>query len=339
MENVKLFNADSYADKTFKAVNALFDYPNAGVVQTVDTITEIVQGVVEAKYYTLGGQTPSDFIKMDVGRGAYSGQIFQFTSAYVGAPFEQCIINPASTGIHNDATADITVDGISIKNNFYRQKYSVSNEEIKMASVNRVGFDIIEQKEKSRAMNWQLGIQNVLFNGLKDGQTFGLLNQPGVTVNTSLFPVAPQSMTVAQIKAFAGSAISTYFNTTNGTYMPNRWLMPTESYMALGVPYGDTFGMPTLLEVFTNAFKAAGAPADFRIVHSLYNNEAGNGGHGRHVFYNDDVDNLVMYIPKAYTPHPLYAQGALDMISDAEGQFTGVQLKKKSTMLYADEQA
>ena len=339
MGNVKLFNADSYADKTFKAVNALFDYPNAGVVQTVDTITEIVQGVVEAKYYTLGDQTPSDFIKMDVGRGAYSGQIFQFTSAYVGAPFEQCIINPASTGIHNDATADITVDGISIKNNFYRQKYSVSNEEIKMASVNRVGFDIIEQKEKSRAMNWQLGIQNVLFNGLKDGQTFGLLNQPGVTVNTSLFPVAPHEMTVAQIKAFAGSAISTYFNTTNGTYMPNRWLMPTESYMALGVPYGDTFGMPTLLEVFTNAFKAAGAPADFRIVHSLYNNEAGNGGHGRHVFYNDDVDNLVMYIPKAYTPHPLYAQGSLDMISDAEGQFTGVQLKKKSTMLYADEQA
>lgn len=339
MGNVKLFNADNYADKTFKAVNALFDYPNAGVVQTVDTITEIVQGVVEAKYYELGGQTPSDFIKMDVGRGAYAGQIFQFTSAYVGAPFEQCIINPASTGIHNDATADITVDGISIKNNFYRQKYSVSNEEIKMATVNRVGFDVIEQKEKARAKTWQLGIQNVLFNGLKDGQTFGLLNQPGVTVNTSLFPAAPQEMTVAQIKAFAGSAISTYFNTTNGTYMPNRWLMPTESYMALGVPYGDTFGMPTLLEVFENAFKKAGAPADFKIVHSLYNNEAGNGGHGRHVFYNDDVDNLVMYVPKAYTPHPLYAQGALDMVSDAEGQFTGVQLKKTKTMLYADEQA
>ena len=208
-----------------------------------------------------------------------------------------------------------------------------------MAAVNRVGFDVIEQKEKARAKTWQLGIQNVLFNGLKDGQTFGLLNQPGVTINTSLFPVAPQEMTVAQIKAFAGSAISTYFNTTNGTYMPNRWLMPTESYMALGVPYGDTFGMPTLLDVFTNAFKAAGAPADFKIVHSLYNNEAGNGGHGRHVFYNDDVDNLVMYVPKAYTPHPLYAQGALDMVSDAEGQFTGVQLKKTKTMLYADEQA
>lgn len=334
-----LFNAEDYARKTFKAVNALFEYPTAGVLQTVDTITEIVSGVVEAKYYELAGQTPSDFINIDVGRGAYSSNVFQYTSAYVGAPFEQCIINPASTGIHNDATADIAVDGISIKNNFYRQKYSVSNEELKMAAVNRVGFDIIEQKEKSRAKNWQLGIQGVLFNGLKDGLTYGLLNQPDVTINTSLFPVAPQNMTVEQIKAFAGSAIATYFNNSNGTFMPNRWLMPTEDYMALGVPYGDTFGMPTLLDVFTNAFKAAGAPADFKIVHSLYNNEAGTGGKGRHVFYNTDVDNLVMYNPKAYTPYPLYAQGALDMISDAEGQFTGVQLKRKGTMLYADEQA
>lgn len=334
-----LFNAEDYARKTFKAVNALFEYPTAGVLQTVDTITEIVSGVVEAKYYELAGQTPSDFINIDVGRGAYSSNVFQYTSAYVGAPFEQCIINPASTGIHNDATADIAVDGISIKNNFYRQKYSVSNEELKMAAVNRVGFDIIEQKEKSRAKNWQLGIQGVLFNGLKDGLTYGLLNQPDVTINTSLFPVAPQAMTVEQIKAFAGSAIATYFNNSNGTFMPNRWLMPTEDYMALGVPYGDTFGMPTLLDVFTNAFKAAGAPADFKIVHSLYNNEAGTDGKGRHVFYNTDVDNLVMYNPKAYTPYPLYAQGALDMISDAEGQFTGVQLKRKGTMLYADEQA
>lgn len=335
-----IFNAENYAKKTFKAVNALFDAPTAGVVQTVDTITDIVQGVVEAKYYELAGQTPSDFINIDAsGRGAYAGEVFQFTSAYVGAPFKSCIINPASTGIHNDATADIAVDGIRIRNNFYRQKYAVSQEEVKMAARNLVQFDVIAQKEKSRAKNWQLGIQNVLFNGLGDGRTYGLLNQPEATVNTSLLPVAPQSMTVEQIKNFAANAISTYFHATNGTYMPNRWCMPTMDYMALGIPYGDTFGMPTLLEVFTNAFKQAGAPADFKIVHSIYNNEAATTGKGRHVFYNTDPDNIIMHTPKPYTPYPLYAAGALDMISDAEGQFTGVWLKKPTTLLYADEQA
>ena len=335
----KLFDQEKYARETYKAVNALFDAPTAGVKQTVDTLTDIVAGVVEAKYYELAGQKPSDFINIDVGRGAYAGQIFQFASAYVGATFDECIINPASTGVHNNATADIVVDGMSIKNNFYRQKYSISQEELKMAAINKVAFDVVEQKEKARAKNWQLGIQNVLFNGLKDGSAKGLLNQTDVTVNTSLLPVKIEQMTVAQLKELAGKVISTYFNNANGTYMPNRWLMPTNTFMALGVPYGDTFGMPTIREVLENALKAAGAPADFRIVHALYANDAATGGRGRHALYNTDVDNIVMYIPKQYTPHPLYAQGSLDMISDAEGQFTGVQLKKPSTFMYMDEQA
>lgn len=336
----KLFDADNYAKQSFKAVNALFDAPTAGVIQIVDTITEIIDGVVEAKYYRLGGQNLTDFVNIDAsGRGAYAGEIFQFTGAYVGSPFKQCIINPASTGIHNDATADIAVDGIRARNNFYRQKYSFSQEALKMAAVNRATFDLIDLKEASRAECWQLGLQDTLFEGLGDGRTFGINNQPGVTINTSLFPTAPQNMTVEQIKTFAGSAIATYFSATNGTFMPNRWLMPTSSYMALGVPYGDTFGMPTLVEVFENAFKKAGAPSDFKIVHSLYNNTAGANGKGRHVFYNTDPKNIIMHTPKPYTPHPLYAVGSLDMLSDAEGQFTGVWLKRPTTMLYADEQS
>lgn len=336
----KLFDAEQYAKQTYKAANALFDFPNAGVVQTVDTITDIVQGVVETKYYELAGQTLSDFINIDAsGRGAYAGEIFQFTSAYVGAPFEQCIINPASTGIHNDATADVAVDGISARNNFYRQKYSISQEGLKMAAVNRVGFDLIEQKEKSRKKNWDLGLQKVLFNGLGDGRTLGLLNQTGVTVNTSLLPKKISAMTVAQLKTFAGSALATAFAASNYTIMPNRWLMPTDEFLALGVPYGDTFGMPTVIEMLEKAFKQAGAPADFRIVHSIYGQGIGGQSKGRHVFYNTDTDNIIMHTPKPYTPHPLYAQGALDMISDAEGQFTGVWLKRPTSMLYADVQA
>ena len=339
----KLFNADAYASEleanispVFKASNA-FEIPTAGLVQTIDTITEIVSGVLEAKYYELSGQTPSDFVSIDVGRGAYMGNVIQYTSAFVGSPFEQCIINPASTGIHNDATADIVIDDISIKNNFYRQKYSISNEELRMAARNRVGFDIIEQKEKSRKKNWDLGIQNVLFNGLGDGVTKGLLNQTGVTTNTSLLPVAIESMNESQLKTLAGGLLATYFANANGAVMPNRWLMPTSTFMALGVPYGSTFGMPTVKDVLETAIKAAGAPADFKIVHAMYANDAAGAGLGRHALYN--TEDVVMYIPKAYTPHPLYAQGSLDMISDAEGQFTGVQVKRPGAFLYLDEQA
>lgn len=207
-----------------------------------------------------------------------------------------------------------------------------------MAAVNRVAFDLIEQKEKARKKCWDLGLQETLFLGLGDGRTYGLLNQPGVTVNTSLIPAAINSMTTAQMKTFAGTALATAFAASNYTIMPNRWAMPTNEYLALGVPYGDTFGMPTVKDVLETAFKAAGAPSDFKMVHSLYNETAGASGQARHVFYNTDADNVIMHTPKPYTPHPLYAQGSLDMISDAEGQFTGVWLKRPTSMLYVDEQ-
>lgn len=336
--DAKVFNAERFAEMTeqsLKASNALFDVPKAGVIQTVDTLTTIMDTVVRAKYYT----TPSpltDYVKMDVGRGAYGTDIFQWAAAYTGSTFEQCIINPASTGVHNNATADVKIDGISIKNNFFRNTYSISNEELRMAAAGRASFDLVEEKERARKKIWDLGIQESHFLGIGDNE--GLLNLTGVTVNTSLLPTSLAKLTVAQIKNFAANAISTYYRQTNGTYFPNRWLMPSDAYMQLGVPYGDTFGMPTLLEVFTNAFKQAGAPADFKIVHTTYANDAALTGFGRHVLYNNDIDNIVRYIPKVYTPHPLFPQGSLDMISQAEGQFTGVQAKKPQTILYIDEQ-
>ena len=335
----RVFDADNYAKQlqgNLKASNALFDVPASGVIQTVDTLTTIQEKVLEAKYYT----TPfplTDYVKMDVGRGAYGTSIFQFATAYTGSTFEQSIINPASTGVHNNATSDIRIDGISIKNNFFRNDYSVSNEELRMAAAGRVSFDIVEQKEKARKKMWDLGIQKSHFLGVAGNQ--GLLNQSGVTVNTSLLPTSIALLSVAEIKNFAANAISTYYNQTKGNYFPNRWCMPSDAYMQLGVPYGNTFGMPTLLEVFENAFKKAGAPADFKIVHTIYANNAATTTYGRHVLYNNDEENIIRYIPKAYTPHPLFPMGSLDMISQAEGQFTGVQVKKPETVLYIDEQA
>ena len=291
----KIFDADLFAKKTsesLKASNALFDVPASGVIQTVDTLTTIMDSVLRAKYYT----TPfplTDYVKMDVGRGAYGTSIFQFATAYTGATFEQSIVNPASTGVHNNATSDIRIDGISIKNNFFRNDYSISNEELRMAAAGRVSFDVIEEKERARKTMWDLGIQKSHFLGFRENQ--GLLNLTGVTVNTSLLPAAPAALTVAQIKNFAANAIATYYAQTNGTYYPNRWLMPSDSFMQLGVPYGDTFGMPTLKSVLENAFKEAGAPEDFKIVHTIYANDLGGQGKGRHVLYNNNEENIIRF--------------------------------------------
>ena len=76
---------------------------------------------------------------------------------------------------------------------------------------------------------------------------------------------------------------------------------------------------------------------DFKIVDATYCDNAGSSGTAaRHVLYNCHPDSLTMYIPKPYTPHPLYPAGALDLVSDAEAQFTGVWVKRPKEMLYID---
>ncbi len=331
------YDAVKSALKPLKASNA-FEYPSAGIQQTIDTLTYIVQDVLETKYY----ETPfplTDYVKIEVGGGAYLPNLFQFTTKYTGSTFAECIINPASTGIHNDAVSNVQVDGIFLKNNFFRNDYSLSQEELRMAAAGRISFDLYREKEQARKKLWDLGIQDTHFLGLNNTDVLGLLNQPEAAVNTTLLPADIGAMTTEQIKNFAGTAIMDYYAQTNYTFYPNRLYMPSQSYGALGVPYGDTFGMPTLREVIERAFKDAGAPQDFKIVHARYGFEAATGGRPRYVLYNNDPSNVVRYIPLNYTPMPLFPVGSLDMISQSQGQFTGVWLKRPSTMLYMDVQA
>ena len=46
-----------------------------GLEATITTLTDIIGGVVETKYYELNGQKLSDFCKIEVGRGAYDTEL------------------------------------------------------------------------------------------------------------------------------------------------------------------------------------------------------------------------------------------------------------------------
>ena len=113
--------------------------------------------------------------------------------------------------------------------------------------------------------------------------------------------------------------------------IPTSDLAGLATYISSTYPVGET-----RKEYLERAFKAAGAPADFKILHTVYNQTAGGSGAPRYVLYNRDADTLSMYIPKPYTPYPLYPVGSLDMISDAEMQFTGVWAKRPQEILYMD---
>lgn len=334
MKELGLFTQEEYKDQ-FRVNNAAaFATPNAyGLEQTITTLTQIIADVQRQKFYTVAEPLTS-YVPIEMGTGAYGKQLFQYAVAQVGDNFEAGIIQPGN-GINKDANLDITIDGVSIRNNFWRMKYEATKEILEMARVNAQTFSYIEEQERARLKTAQLGLQKNTFIGIS-GLTTGLLNNADVTVNTSLLPANLSAMNITQLTNFAKTAINTFFTNSNSTTFPNTWLMPTSDYMALGVPINPEFPIGTIREFLEKAFTDAGAPADFKILHTVYNNTASSTGVGRHVLYNRDPDVLTMYIPKPYTPYPLYPVGSLDMISDAEMQFTGVWVKRPKEMLYMD---
>lgn len=337
MENkIGILSQEEYKNQ-FRVNNAAaFATPaNYGLEQTLSTLTQIVAGVQRQKFYTIDGAL-TDYIPMEMGTGAYGQQLFQYAVAQVGDSFESGIIQPGN-GINKDANLDIVVDGISIKNNFWRMKYQATKELVEMARANAVNFSYIEEQERARLKTYQLGLQKIAFLGTNDGLNEGLLNLSGVTINTSLMPANLGTMTVAQLFNFASTAVSTFWANSNSTAFPNTLLIPTQQLGGIAVPISQTYPVgETKRELIERAFKAAGAPQDFKILHTAYNNTAGVSGTQRYVLYNRDADVLKMYLPKPYTPYPLYPTGSLDMISDAEAQFTGVWAKRPKEILYMD---
>ena len=308
---------------------------NYGLEQIITTLTQIVTGVQRQKFYTVDGAL-TDYVPMEMGTGAYGQGLYQYTVAQVGDNFEAGIVQPGN-GINKDANLDIVIDSITIKNNYWRMKYQVTKELVEMARANAFNFSYIEEQETARLKTYQLGIQKVAFLGTDDGLNKGLLNLDNVTVNTSLLPASFGNMTVEQLNNFASTAAAIFWANSNNTVFPNTLLIPTQDLGGLATFISSTYPVgETRKEFLERAFKAAGAPQDFKILHTAYNNTASSTGGKRYVLYNRDSEVLKMYLPKPYTPYPLYPTGSLDMVSDSEAQFTGVWLKRAKEIMYLD---
>lgn len=336
MKDIGLLSKEEYKNQ-FRINNAVaFANPaNYGLEKTLSTLTQIVAGVQRQKFYTVD-RALTDYVPMEMGTGAYGQGLFQYTVAQVGDQFEAGIVQPGN-GINKDANVDIVVDGITLRNNFWRMKYQATKELVEMARANAVNFSYIEEQETARLKTYQLGIQKVTFLGTTDGLNTGLLNNSDVTINTSLLPAAIGSLSVAQLFNFAATAVSTFWTNSNSTTFPNTLLMPTQDLGGIATPVSQSYPVgETKREIIERAFKAAGAPQDFKILHTAYNKTAGYNGTSRYVLYNRDPEVLKMYLPKPYTPYPFFQTGALDMISDAEAQFTGVWVKRPKEILYID---
>ena len=306
-----------------------------GIEQFITTTTDIIAGVIDTLYYEIDGKL-SDYVPIEVGKGAYATQLLQYAINYKANAGVQGLVNPFSNGIAKDANSTIQVGTLSMPNNFWRWTYQISHELDRIAKVNDETFSIIEENEKARKKVWDLMLQDAWFKGLNDGKSYGLLNAPDVTVNTTLISAKLSAMTDAQFDTFLATAPNAFGLNNNYTVRLNRLLVPTSDYLSLTKPYG-TFGL-NRLQVLEDAFKRV-TGTDFKILHAKYGETANAAGTGaRYVFYNNDADNICSYLPVPYTPMPLFPQGSLDLISQAHGQFITPYVKRTGAVLYADQQ-
>jgi hypothetical protein len=309
---------------------------NTCLDQVITTTTDIIAGVIDTLYYELNGQKLSDFCPIEVGKGAYATKLLQYAINYKANAGKQGLVNPFSNGIAKDANSTIEIGTLTMNNNFWRWTYEVSNELVNIGKVNDQTFSFIEENEKARKKVWDLMLQDAWFLGLGDGKSYGLLNQPNVTVNTTLISAKLSSMTDAQFDTFLASAPNAFGANSAYTLNFNRMLIPTSDFYSLTKPYGQ-YGL-NRLQVLEDAFKRV-VGGDFKIVHAKYGENANAAGNGaRYMFYNADADNICSYLPVPYTPMPLFPQGALDLISQAHGQFITPFVKRTGAVLYADQQ-
>lgn len=330
-ENKKLgaFTVEQFKNR-MRVDNANESLSNPGFEQQITTTTQILAKVLEADYYELDGQKLSDFVPIEEGMGTFSTELMQYGIKQTGTDFKSCLINPTAGALNQDGYTDIEIGEQKYPNNFFRDTFSITREGAEVAKRNMIPFNVYEQKEKARYKKWQLGLQDAYFNGLGDGRSYGLLNQPDAIVDTAFMTKNLSDMTDDEFAAWVSEIRGRYNNVTNSTANFDRIVLPQSEYFALDRVFGQ-YGL-TRRQILEDVVKANKG----KIVYSRYNSTAGTGGAPRYAVYKYDPDYIEGFIPLAYTSYPLYPVNSLDMVSNCMAQFVTPQLKRKNVMLYWD---
>lgn len=298
---------------------------------SVTTLTEVLASVSEQKY---AEQPIADYFPVKAGLGAWSDSILQYRSQGIADDFSTGIIN-VSSNKGRLAGADAGIE--AVRNPIYNWAKDItwSLFDVKLAS--KTGnWDIVEAKEKARKKNWDLGIQGVGFLGLTgDSKILGLMNQVGVTTNSSLITKPISSMTDSEFSAFLAGLLAPYRVNTNKTVWPNRFVIPETDYLGLAIPNSSATPNKSKMEVLLGTLRILTKNADFQILPNIYGDNAFNGGLGQvYALYHADVDSMYMAIPVDYTNTAQNTNNGFHFENVAYGQFGGLFLNRPQEFMY-----
>ena len=306
-----------------------------GAEVSITTLTSISKKISEQKFFEIA---PADYLPIVVGDSPYSTNIQTFRSFDIADEFETGIIN---TGANNSrlASADAGVDSINIK--VYPWAKSIGWTIFELEYAARAGnWDIVSSKEEARKRNYDLGIQRVAFLGARgnnaaNGSCLGLLNQPGITTNTTLITAPISSLTVSQLKTFTAGLIEAFRSNCNRTAWPSHFIIPESDYNGLASQASPDFPIKSTLELLEESFKLITRNKSFKILPLAYGDNAYSGlGVQKYTLLNYDEKSLKMNIPLDYTNTLANSIDNFGFQNVGMAQFTGVVVLRPLELQY-----
>lgn len=329
-------NEQYHADYTQRLVNERFG--NAlGYEIPITTLTTIMKKISEQKFFEI---SPADYLPVRVGEGAWSAQLTTYRSFQMGDQFETGIVD---TGGNNGrlATADAGVDALNIKVYNWAKAIGWSIFDLELAAKSG-NWDLVTAKERARKKNWDLGIQRVAFlgargNNASGGACVGLLNQSGVTINTTRITKAISSMTAAELKVLCAGLIEDYRSNCNRTAFPTHFIIPESDYNGLASQASADFPIKSTLQLLEEMFQVITRKKDFKILPLAYADAAYNSAEINkqvYTFLNYDEESVRMDVPVDYTNTLANSLDNFSFQNAGYGQFTGVLAYRPLEMLY-----
>lgn len=311
-----------------KLVNAL------GYEIDVTTLTTIMKKVTEQKFFEI---PPADFLPVRVGEGAWSTQLTTYRSFMVGDDFETGLVN---TGKENGRLAAVKagVDAVNVKVSNWAKTIGWTLFDLQFASKSG-NWDLVTALEKSRKKNWDLGIQRIAFLGAKgDATSLGLLNQAGVTNDTTFMTKAISAMTTAELKLFIAGLVEKYRTNCARTAWPTHFIIPESDYNGLAAQASPDFPIKSTLQLLEEALQVITRNKSFKVLplaygDALYNQEFGINKQ-RYILLNYDEESLRMDIPVDYTNTLANSIDNFSYQNVGYGQFTGVMTYRPLELMY-----
>lgn len=306
----------------------------------ITTLTTIVKKITMQKYFEI---PPADYLPVRVGEGAWSSNLVTYRSFDVADDFETGFINTGSQS-SRQAIADTGVDSITVQILNWAKTVQWNIFDLEMAAKSG-NWDVVTAKEKARKRNWDLGVQRIAFLGGRGlngsgGQMLGLLNQPGITTNTSVITQSISTMSVSQLKTLCAQLIEAYRANVNRTAWPTHFIVPESDYNGLASQASPDFPVRSVLSVLEETFQLITMKKDFKILPLAYADPAYHAdvssiaGSYVYTFLNYDEESLRMDVPLDYTNTLANSIDNFNFQNVAYGQVTGVVAYRPLEMMY-----